>query len=172
MKVLTPQSPDKPAGQLKRRIRFFLRELRWLRVILMNRGKIARGENCYFGSAAQIYVPEWLVMGQNISIGSNFILQTNARIGSDTLISSRVSFIGNDHDLFCKGKTAYFSGRSRPATILLEGNNFIGFGATILGSVTVGQDSIVAACAFVNKDVPPNSIVAGIPAKVIGRRYK
>lgn len=172
MRVSALQSPDKPASLLKSRIRFLLRELRWLRVILLNRGKITRGDNCYFGSSAEIYVPETLVMERNISIGSNFILQTNARIGADSLISSRVSFIGNDHDLFSKDKSAYFSGRNPPATIVLEGNNFVGFGATILGSVTIGKDSIVAACAFVNKDVPPNSIVAGVPAKVIGRRYE
>lgn len=172
MKVSAPQSPDKPASFLKKNIRLLLRELRWLRVGLTNWRKVSRGKNCYFGSAAEIYVPQRLIMGQNISIGSNFILQTDARIGSDTLISSRVSFIGNDHDLFSVDKTAYFSGRNPPATIVLEGNNFIGFGATVLGSVTIGKDSIVAACSFVNKDVPPNSIVAGVPAKVIGCRYK
>ena len=172
MKASTLQSPDKPASSLKSRVRSLLRELRWLRVFLINRGKITRGNNCYFGRSAEIYIPEKLVIDDNVSIGSNFILQTNAKIGADTLISSRVSFIGNDHDLFSEGKTAYFSGRNPPATIVLEGNNFIGFGATILGSITIGKNSIVAACAFVNKDVPPNSIVAGVPAKVIGRRYK
>jgi acetyltransferase-like isoleucine patch superfamily enzyme len=46
-------------------------------------------------------------------------------------------------------------------------NCFIGGRSTILPGVTVGDGSIVAACAVVTKDVPPNSIVAGNPAKVI-----
>lgn len=41
--------------------------------------------------------------------------------------------------------------------------------ATICGGVTVGENSIVAAGAVVNRDVPPNSIAAGVPARVIRR---
>ena len=40
-------------------------------------------------------------------------------------------------------------------------------GATILGGVTVGENSVVGAGAVVTKDVPPNSFVAGVPAKII-----
>ncbi|HDZ2730741.1 TPA: transferase, partial [Klebsiella pneumoniae] len=65
----------------------------------------------------------------------------------------------------------YFSGRNKPATIVLEGDNFIGFGSVILGNVTIGKGAIVAACSFVNKDVPPNSVVGGVPAKVLRNRY-
>jgi len=48
-------------------------------------------------------------------------------------------------------------------------NAFAGFPATILCGVTIGENSIVGAGAVVTKDVPPNSIVAGNPAKVIGK---
>jgi acetyltransferase-like isoleucine patch superfamily enzyme len=47
---------------------------------------------------------------------------------------------------------------------------WIGVNATIIGSVSIGTNSIIAAGAIVNKDVPPNSIVAGVPAKIIGTR--
>ncbi|MBW8840266.1 MAG: acyltransferase, partial [Sphingomonadales bacterium] len=40
-------------------------------------------------------------------------------------------------------------------------------GATIIGGVTLGENSVVAAGAVVTRDVPPNSLVAGVPAKVI-----
>ncbi|WP_227645809.1 hypothetical protein [Klebsiella pneumoniae] len=53
----------------------------------------------------------------------------------------------------------------------MEGDNFIGFGSVILGNVTIGKGAIVAACSFVNKDVPPNSVVGGVPAKVLRNRY-
>lgn len=82
-----------------------------------------------------------------------------------------MSFIGNDHDLFDETLTSYASGRLPPSNITLEGNNFVGFGVIILGNVTIGKNSIVAAGALVNRDVAPNTIVAGIPAKKIGDRY-
>jgi acetyltransferase-like isoleucine patch superfamily enzyme len=51
--------------------------------------------------------------------------------------------------------------------IVIEKNVWIATGATILGGVTVGENSVVAAGAVVTKDVPPNSLAAGVPAKVI-----
>jgi len=52
--------------------------------------------------------------------------------------------------------------------VTLEENVFVGVRAIILRNVTVGQNSIIAAGAVVTKDVPPNSVVGGVPAKVIG----
>lgn len=48
---------------------------------------------------------------------------------------------------------------------------WIGFGATILNNVRIGDGAIVAACAVVTKDVPPYSIVGGNPAKIIRMRF-
>lgn len=166
------KSPDKPAGFLKNALRKLIRETRWIIPRALNPGRITKGRNCYFGKRSEIYIPCHMVLGNNISIGSYWLTQVNLSIGDDTLISSRVSFIGHDHDLFDKATTSYFSGRLAPSKIVLEGNNFIGFGATLLGNITIGKDSIIAAGSLVNKSVPPNVIVAGIPAKVIGPRYK
>lgn len=51
--------------------------------------------------------------------------------------------------------------------IVVEDNCFIGINATVLRNVTIGKNSIVAAGAVVTKDVPPNSVVAGTPARVV-----
>ena len=47
---------------------------------------------------------------------------------------------------------------------------WVGTNATIIGNVKVGTNSIIGAGALVNKDIPPNSIVAGTPAKIISKR--
>jgi acetyltransferase-like isoleucine patch superfamily enzyme len=53
------------------------------------------------------------------------------------------------------------------------GNNvWIGYGACILRGVTVGDNSIIGTNSVVTKDVPPNSVVAGVPARVIRKRPK
>ena len=51
--------------------------------------------------------------------------------------------------------------------ILIKKNAWIGAGAIILHGVTVGENSVVAAGSVVTKDVPDNTVVAGIPAKII-----
>ena len=52
-------------------------------------------------------------------------------------------------------------------SIVIKRNAWIGAGATILPGVTIGENSIIAAGAVVSKNVPDNTIVGGIPAKVI-----
>ncbi|MFB9080681.1 DapH/DapD/GlmU-related protein [Flavobacterium procerum] len=54
-----------------------------------------------------------------------------------------------------------------PGAVHIKKNAWIGTAATILSGVTIGENSIVAAGAVVTKDVPDNTIVGGIPAKVI-----
>lgn len=55
--------------------------------------------------------------------------------------------------------------------IIVEDDVWIGFGATVLSSVRIGQGAVVAAGAVVTKDVPPYAIVGGVPAKVIKYRF-
>jgi acetyltransferase-like isoleucine patch superfamily enzyme len=51
--------------------------------------------------------------------------------------------------------------------IVIERNVWIAAGATIIGGVTIGENSVVAAGSVVTKDVPPNTLVGGNPARVI-----
>jgi acetyltransferase-like isoleucine patch superfamily enzyme len=51
--------------------------------------------------------------------------------------------------------------------IVIKRNAWIGAGATILPGVTIGENAVVAAGAVVSRDVPPNTVVAGVPAKVV-----
>jgi len=50
---------------------------------------------------------------------------------------------------------------------VIKRNAWIGAGATILPGVTIGENAIVAAGAVVSRDVPPNTVVAGVPANVV-----
>ena len=56
------------------------------------------------------------------------------------------------------------------APIVIADNVWLGFGVTILQGVRIGKGAVVCAGAVVTKDIPDYSIVAGVPAKIIGTR--
>jgi acetyltransferase-like isoleucine patch superfamily enzyme len=170
MQLESSNSPDKNQPLIVSFLRRLLREARKFKVKISNRGKISFGKNAYIGAGAEFYIPEILDIQDNVSIGGNCIIQTNLVIGKNSLISTNVSFIGNDHNLSLNATSAYHSGRNKPTSIILKGNNFVGFGVTILGNVIIGEGAIVGAGSFVNKDVAPYSVIAGTPAKYIKTR--
>lgn len=160
-------SPDNKKKLFSRLIRHAIRSLRKYKVKLKMRKRFQYGTNCYWGAGAKIQSPEFFFIANNFSAGANFFVQTNFKCASDCLISSNVSFVGNDHDLNSRTNSFYWSGKKPPSTIVLEGNNFIGYGATLIGNLNIGVNSVIGANSLVLKDVPPNVIIAGVPAKVI-----
>jgi len=84
-------------------------------------------------------------------------------IGNHCGIASNVRFIAHD------GSTKLFLDYTKFARIEVKDNTMIGDSAMILPGVTIGPNSIVAAGAVVTKDVPPNTIVAGNPVRVIAK---
>ena len=53
----------------------------------------------------------------------------------------------------------------------IENDCWIGTNVTLLPGAYIGRGSVVAACALVNKTIPPYAVVAGIPAKIIGCKF-
>ena len=89
-------------------------------------------------------------------------------IGSNVWIASGVEFITHDvtHYMLNGLKDGY-KYTEKIGCIDIGNNVFIGADAKVLYDVKIGDNVIVAAGALVNKDVPSNSVVAGVPAKVI-----
>lgn len=111
-----------------------------------------------------------VVRGNSVRIGKNVVVMYNClmmaaggiTIEDDVRVAANVQLISNNHDihdrdiLVCK-------------PVLLKRNCWIGAGASILPGVTVGENAIVGAGSVVTKDVEPDTIVAGNPARVIRR---
>jgi len=115
--------------------------------------------------------PFYTAHGTEIRVGRNVFINQNCTIydlggvdiGDDVLIGPNVSIITSGHPLEPSQRRAGVTA----APIVIERNVWIAAGATVIGGVTVGENSVVAAGAVVTHDVPPNSLVAGVPAKVI-----
>ena len=117
-----------------------------------------------------VFVPFYTNFGKHIKLGKNIFINHactfldlgGIRIEDDVLIGPKVNLITENHPVD-PSKRKHLD--LKP--ILIKRNAWIGAGATILPGVTVGENSVVAAGAVVNRDVPANTIVGGVPAKIL-----
>lgn len=89
-------------------------------------------------------------------------------IGNHVSVAQEVTFITHDGATWSMRLNKRYDHVIRYGRIILKDNCFIGHGALLLPGVTVGENSIVAAMSVVTKDVPPNTVVGGNPARIIG----
>lgn len=117
-----------------------------------------------------LFPPFYTDCGKNIHIGKHVFINMGCKfqdqggifIGDGTLIGHNVVLATLNH-----AKSPMDRGTMIPAPIHIGKRVWIGSNATILPGVTIGDGAIVAAGAVVTKDVPENTIVSGVPAKVM-----
>ncbi len=103
-----------------------------------------------------------------IGTGSEIDVLQSVTIGAHALIAPNVFITDHTHNTAAGLRLDEQGSRSAPVTI--GDDAWIGTRAVILPGVTIGDGAIVGAGAVVTKDVPPNAIAAGVPARVIGQR--
>ena len=122
------------------------------------------------GEGSRISTPLSGVRFHQVSIGKNVIVMPGSlmmsaggiRIDDGAMIAANVQIISNNHELYERHVIT-----CKPVHI--GRNAWIGAGATILPGVTVDENAVVGAASVVTKDVAPDTIVAGNPARFIKR---
>lgn len=97
-----------------------------------------------------------------INYGTSIVAAAHVRVGEDCLIGTHVMVMDCD---FHRVEDKAWDTNGEP--IILEPRVWLGNRSIVLKGVTVGHDSVVAAGAVVTKDVPPRTVVAGNPARVV-----
>ncbi|KIF82710.1 serine O-acetyltransferase [Noviherbaspirillum autotrophicum] len=108
------------------------------------------------------YIPPSATIGKGtvFAYGAiGVVLHADSKLGSGCVIGQGVTIGASE---------AFFSGEPNKCPII--GNNvYIGAGARILGNITIGDGCQIGAGAVVIRDVPPHSIVVGVPGRVVGK---
>ena len=114
---------------------------------------------------------EGLKVGNNSNIGAYSYIGCSGyiEIGDNVMMGPRVNLMSENHNYSDLNHSMKSQGVTR-SYIIIEDDVWIGVNSTILAGVRIGSGSIIAAGAVVTKDVPKNSIVGGIPAKIIRSR--
>jgi acetyltransferase-like isoleucine patch superfamily enzyme len=108
----------------------------------------SQGEHCSILMSTHFSDPKYVELGNNVQFATCTILGHD---GSNAMLNR-----------------AYNAALEGVGPVRIKDNVFIGHNAIIMPDVTIGPNAIVAAGAVVTKDVPPGSVVGGVPAKVIG----
>jgi len=130
--------------------------------------KITIDKNCVINSGVTIQGSGQLILNEGAVINNNnfFIVNDKIEIGKNTGLGPDVACIDTNHR-FDDPSIPFLKQGIISREIILQEDVWIGRGATILFGTTIGKGSIVGAGAVVTKSFPENSIVGGVPAKLI-----
>lgn len=134
------------------------------------RAKMHIGERVRIKRGLRARKPVNITIGNDVSIGCNVILQAHAPIyiGDFTKIAPGVIIVTASHDT---SKRDYERTRTT-SPVKIGSNCWLGTGAIVLPGVTIGDGTIVGAGSVVVKDLPPEMICVGVPARPLKPRPK
>ncbi len=139
------------------------------------------GRHVHIGIGTILWAPQELIVEDGVYVGKFCTVECDGRIGAYTMIANNVGIVGRlDHDFRAVGSPVrhapwvgdpdFHASRER-LTVVIGADVCIGYGAVVLTGVRIGRGAIVAAGSVVTRDVAPYDIVAGTPAKPVGRRF-
>jgi acetyltransferase-like isoleucine patch superfamily enzyme len=125
----------------------------------------AAGTNVRLRMPVVVYGAESLRFGSDVDVDAFVVLRASGglTIGSRVVIGAHAVLTSRGHPV-----APPRFGRTEDAPVVIGDDVWVGASAVVLPGVTVGRGSVVAAGAVVTRDVPPGTVVGGVPARVLG----
>lgn len=115
--------------------------------------------------------PHDVRVGRYVYIGAYSEISGPIVIGDLCMISTHVRIVGDDHRADVLGSPTRLEFARDPQLTIIEAECWVGSGAVIKAGVTIGRGAVVGACSFISKSVAPYTVVGGVSAKVLRRRF-
>jgi acetyltransferase-like isoleucine patch superfamily enzyme len=135
--------------------------------------KLQRGEGVSFAPNVSFRNAERIELGAGTHIGEFGVIWAGnstgrIRLGEKCLLAPHVTITASNYGI--EQGTPVMDQPKREADVIIGRDVWLGANTVVLAGVTIGDGAVVAAGAVVTTDVPPNAIVGGVPARVIGHR--
>jgi acetyltransferase-like isoleucine patch superfamily enzyme len=143
-----------------------------LQIQIGRRGRVRFGRFVWLGDGTKIRCHEGeVVIGEKTVLGQECTISAyqRVRIGEQCVVADRAMFIDFDHNVAEIERPIRLQGIYK-RDVEVGSNVWVGYGACVLRGVRVGDNSIVGSNSVLTRDVPANSVVGGVPAKVIRTR--
>jgi len=128
--------------------RAVLHEVRFFNLYRRGLAGLRIGRECFLGDECLLDLAEAVVLEDQVTLAERVLILTHTNVGYA------------DHPL-----QAHFPPQAAPVTV--RSGSFLGANVTVLPGVTIGERAFVAAGSVVTADVPPATLVAGVPARVV-----
>ena len=136
------------------------------------KGRVELGRWSWIGHGCKLRCHEGVIsIGAKTVLGQECTISAyqHVSIGRECVIADRTMFIDFDHGMVDVERPIRLQGIYK-RDVRVGNNVWIGYGACILRGVSVGDNAVIGTNAVVTRDVPPNAVVAGVPARVIRMR--
>ena len=153
--------------------------IRWLPGVegLVLRGLFYRALFLSSGKSLLIYPSVYIIFAHRMSVGRRVAINVGTyidagggvKIGDNVMIGPHCVLSSREHSIEATGVPMCYQ-PVRYGNIAIGNDVWIGANVSIIGGVTVGDGSVIAAGAVVIGDIPPNAIVGGVPARVLRSR--
>lgn len=128
--------------------RAILHDVRFFNLYRRGLGGLRVGDDCFVGDECLLDLADEIRLEDHVTLAERVVVLTHTNVGY------------RDHPL-----QAHFPAMAAPVTI--RRGSFIGASVTILPGITIGPEAFVAAGSVVTADVPPRTVVAGVPARAL-----
>lgn len=159
---------------LKRFRIFYIKHVMWSRYSI--------GKNLFVGRRVYLWARNEIIIGDNFYIGKDSQIETDCIIGNNVICANKVAIIGRyDHHYQKLGVPVrmaprimdeYYDWKGLDSKTVIKDDVWLGYGAVIMGGVTIGKGCIIAAGSVVTKDTEPYFIYGGNPAKKLKPRFE
>jgi acetyltransferase-like isoleucine patch superfamily enzyme len=123
-------------------------DVRFFNLYRRGLGGLAIADECFLGDECLLDLAEGITLERQVTLAERVLVLTHMNVGY------------HDHPL-----QAHFPAQAAP--VVIEQGSFVGASATLLPGIRIGARSFVAAGSVVTADVPPGTLVAGVPARAV-----